>query len=94
MAASSLQRTKTALGAAYRRIARHEGAYVAIFATARRLAQLVYRMLRYGQDYVDAGEEAYDRQFEARRLAGLREAARAMGFSLTAQPATTPAKSG
>jgi hypothetical protein len=51
-------------------------------------------MLRYGQDYVDAGEEAYDRQFEARRLAGLREAARAMGFSLTAQPATTPAKSG
>jgi transposase len=94
MAASSLQRTKTALGAAYRRIARHKGAYVAIFATARRLAQLVYRMLRYGQDYVDAGEEVYDRQFEARRLAGLREAARAMGFSLTAQPATTPAKSG
>jgi hypothetical protein len=44
MAATSLQRTRTALGAAFRRIARHKGASVAIFATARRLAQLVYRV--------------------------------------------------
>jgi transposase len=87
MAASSLQRTKTALGAAYRRIARHKGANVAVFAIARRLAQLVYRMMRYGQDYIDVGEQAYDRQFEARRLAGLKEAARSMGYSLTAAPA-------
>jgi transposase len=89
MAASSLQRTKTALGAAYRRIARYKGANVAIFAIARRLAQLVYRMIRYGQDYVDTGEKAYDRQFEARRLAGLKEAARSLGYSLTTEP--TPA---
>ena len=58
MAASALQRTKTAIGAAYRRIARHKGADAAVFAIARHLAQLVYRMLRYGQDYVDAGEKA------------------------------------
>jgi transposase len=86
MAATSLQRTKSALGAAFRRIARHKGASVAIFATARRLAQLVYRMLRYGQDYVDIGEKAYDLQFQVRRLAGLKEAARGLGYTLTKNP--------
>jgi len=58
MAAVGLRNTKSALGAAYRRIARHRGADVAVFAMARRLAQLVYRMLRYGQDYIDIGEMA------------------------------------
>lgn len=86
MAASSVQRTRTALGAAFRRIARHKGASVAVFAIARRLAQLVYRMLRYGQDYVDVGEKAYDLQFQLRRLAGLKEAARALGYTLAKDP--------
>ena len=87
MAASSLQRTKTALGAAFRRIARHKGALVAVFATARKLAQLVYRLLRYGQDYVDVGEKAYDLQFQARRLAGLKDAAKSLGYTLSKESA-------
>jgi transposase len=90
MAASSLQRGKTALGAAYRRIARAKGALVAVFATARKLAQLVYRMLRYGQDYADIGEATYESLFLARRLAGLKEAARSLGFSLSKNPAQPP----
>ena len=57
MAAVSLKHSKTALGAAFRRKARHKGWTVAVFSMARRLAVLVYRMLRYGQDYVDMGEE-------------------------------------
>jgi len=87
MAATSLQRTKTALGAAFRRIARHKGGDVAVFAIARKLAQLVYRMLRYGQDYVDVGEKAYEFKFQVRRLAGLKEAARALGYALIKEPA-------
>jgi transposase len=87
-AAGSLGRGKTALGAAYRRIARHKGAKVAVFAIARKLAQLVYRMLRYGQDYVDIGESAYEQKFQARRVASLREAARSLGFSLAEAPAS------
>lgn len=82
MASVTLQRTKTALGAAYRRVARHKGAAVAVFATARKLAQLVYRMLRHGHDYIDAGEAAYEAQFQARRLVGLTEAARSLGYAL------------
>ena len=40
--------------------ARHKGMKTAVFATARKLAVLVYRMLRFGQDYVDEGEAAYE----------------------------------
>lgn len=91
MAASALRRSKTALGAAYRRIARHKGAAIAVFAMARKLAQLVFRMLRYGADYVDAGERAYELRFEKRRLAGITEAARSLGFALVpTQPTPSP----
>ena len=82
MAATSLQRSKTALGASFRRIARHKGGAVAVFATARQLARLIYRMLRYGHDYVDIGEKAYDHQFQTRRLAALTETARTLGYTL------------
>ena len=82
MAATALQRSKTALGASFRRLARHKGAAVAVFATARQLAKLIYRMLRFGQDYTDVGEQAYERRFQLRRLASLTEAARSLGFTL------------
>ena len=87
MAACALQRSKTALGASFRRVARHKGASVAVFDTARRLAKLIYRMLRFGADYVDIGEQEYDRQFATRRLASLKEAARSLGYALVQQPA-------
>lgn len=82
MAASTVGKSKTALGAAYRRIARHKGAGVAVFATARQLARLVYRMLRFGHEYVDIGEAACEEQYRVRRLASLKESARSLGFTL------------
>ena len=88
MAATSLQRSKTALGASFRRIARRKGGAVAVFATARQLARLIYRMLRYGHDYVDIGQQAYDHQFQTRRLAALTETARTLGYTLLPKVAT------
>ena len=82
MAALALSRSKTALGAEFRRVARHKGGAVAVFATARKLAQLVYRMLRYGQDYVDIGEAAYEARYAARRLQALKATATEFGFNL------------
>jgi transposase len=82
MAATSLQRSTSALGALYRRTARHKGAGVAVFATARQLARLIYRMLRYGHDYVDIGERAYYHKFQIRRLATLTETAKTLGYVL------------
>jgi len=88
MAAQSLQRSKTALGAFFRRKARHKGYTVAVFATARKLAVLVYRMLRYGQDYTDVGEAAYEAQSERRRIAALHETARSLGYAIVPLPSS------
>jgi len=90
MAAVALQRSHSALGAAFRRIARLKGYRVAVFATARKLAQLVYRMLRWGQDYVDIGDTAYELRFRDKRVTGMQRAAESLGYKLVpqAQPAT------
>ena len=52
----------------------------------QRLAQLVYRVLRYGMDYVDEGQAAYEARFRHNRLAGIEKAAKEMGYALVAQP--------
>ena len=83
IAAVSLSRSKTALGAYYRRIARRKDGKTAVFATARKLAQLVFRMLRYGQDYIDIGERAFEERFRQNHINGLRRAAQALGYTLT-----------
>jgi hypothetical protein len=46
MAATGVRKSATALGAYYRRISRSKGANVAVFATARKLGTLIYRLLR------------------------------------------------
>jgi transposase len=61
MAATSMRHSRSTLGAYYRQLARRPGDDVAVFATAPKLAQLIYRMLRWGQPYVDVGAEAYER---------------------------------
>ena len=91
MAATSLIRSKSALAAALRRKARHKGMQTAIFATARKLATLVYRMLHWGQDYVDEGEAAYEERHRRRTLTYLKTTAKDLGYQLvpnTAPPAT------
>jgi hypothetical protein len=88
MAALSLARSKTALGAYYRRTARRKDGKTAVFATARKLAQLVFRMLKYGQDYIDIGERAFEERFRQNHINGLRRAAEALGYTLTPDPST------
>ena len=86
MAALSVRHSQTALGAYYRSISRRIGADVAVFATARKLASLIYRLLRWGQPYVDEGAEAFERRYQDRRILGLASRARELGYALT--PAT------
>lgn len=89
MAALTLRNSRSALGGFYRRMAWRKGASVAIFATARKLAQLIYRLVRYGQAYVDTGTEAYDARFNQRRLKFYTKALKAMGYAV--QPITQSA---
>jgi hypothetical protein len=56
---------------------------VAVFATARKLATLIYRMLRWGTNYLDEGAEAYENRYREARLRRLTSVARELGYQLT-----------
>jgi transposase len=68
LAATTLGRTQTALGAFYRRLAYRVGKAKAITATARKLAILVYRTLNGELVYHDPGAAEYDARDRARVL--------------------------
>ncbi len=82
MAALSLKHSQSAMGAYFRHIARRKGGGTAVFATARKLAQYIYRMLRFGQDYVDEGAEAYEARYRLKRFQSLTSTAQTMGYKL------------
>jgi len=83
MAALSLRHSETALGAYYRHIAYRKGGDVAVFATARKLATLIYRLIRWGQPYVDEGAAAYEKRYQEARIKSLTAAAKNLGYQLT-----------
>jgi len=60
MAASTLRASNSYLGAQFRRLRSKLGAPVAIKAMAAKLARWVYRMLRYGMQFVDRGAGFYE----------------------------------
>jgi transposase len=86
LAASSLLRSPTALGAFGRRLRSRLGAAKAVTAVAHKLAVLVYRMLKHGEDYVKRGAEEYEAQYQSRRLVALRRSAAELGFNLVPVP--------
>ena len=82
MAASTLYRSKCALGAYYRRMKARLGAPKAITATAHKLARLIYSMLKHGQEYTDLGQDYYEQQYKSRAVKSLKSRARELGFEL------------
>ena len=84
LCAQSLTHSKSALGAKYRRLKARLGAPKAIVAMAHHLARLVYRMLRYGENYVEKGIEHYEHKFRIQRIKWLKKEARALNLQLVA----------
>ena len=86
MAAMAARRRETFIGAKHRgRLARMDTP-VAIKATARELACLVYLMVTEGQEYVEQGIDAYERQRLNRKFAHLDRQARKLGLQLVPAP--------
>jgi transposase len=81
-AVMSLTRSSTALGAYYRRLAYRLGPPKAITATARKLAVLVYRVLRGEITYQDPGAAAYLQLHRTRTINSLRRRAKEFGLGL------------
>ena len=82
-AAQSLLESKNhALGAFGRRIRARRGPGIAVKAVARKLAILYYRAMTQGMDYVEQGVEAYEKQYQERRLHMLHKQASSLGYAL------------
>lgn len=86
IAAVNIGRTQTALGAFYRRLAARTGKAKAVTATARKLAILFYKALRFGMTYADPGASYYEERYRQRVIHNLKRRAQHLGFTLVADP--------
>lgn len=82
LAAVTVGRTNTALGAFYRRLSARIGKAKAVTATARKIAVLFYNAVRYGMAYVDPGADQYEQQYRQRVVKNLHRRATEFGFTL------------
>ncbi|WP_395844227.1 IS110 family transposase [Cystobacter fuscus] len=89
IAAVSIGRTQTALGAFYRRLAARTGKAKAVTATARKLAVLFYNALRHGLAYEDPGVGYYEERYRQRAVRNLERRARQLGYTLVTPEAAT-----
>jgi transposase len=87
MAAQGLARTQSPLAQFYRRIKARLGGKGAITAAAHKLACLVYRMLKYGREYVRQSLAEYEQKLREQQERSLRRKAALLGFELVSQAA-------
>jgi transposase len=88
LAAITVGRTDTALGAFYRPLSARVGKAKAVTATARKIAVLFYNTLRHGMEYKDPGASQYEERYRRRILANLERRAKSLGYVLQATTAT------
>lgn len=87
MAAVAAGKTRSALGAFYRRLRTRLGTPQAITATADKLARIFYRLWRFGGAYDDPpGIDYYEQRYQEHIVKSLRQKAQAMGFDLLLRP--------
>ncbi len=84
LAATTLLRSQSYLGAQYRRLRGTLGAPKAITAMAHKLARLVYRMLKWGHEYVDKGLQYYEERHREQQVQLLKKRAAKLGLQLVA----------
>ena len=87
MAAKAASRSKTYIGAFYRRMKARLGAPKAMTATARKIAVIFYHMVKDRQPYRDLGEDYYVKQNQDRALKRLQRQAKQLGYALVEQHA-------
>jgi transposase len=80
LAATTLLRSQSYLGAQYRRLRARLGAPKAITAMAHKLARLVYRLLKWGHEYVDKGLQYYEERHREQQIRQLTKRAAKLGL--------------
>ncbi|HJZ70557.1 MAG TPA: IS110 family transposase [Vicinamibacterales bacterium] len=82
LAATTLLRSQSYLGGQYRRLRAKLGAPKAITAMAHKLARLVYRMLKWGHEYVDKGLQYYEDRHREQQVHLLKKRAARLGLKI------------
>jgi transposase len=82
LAASTLRESDSYLGAQFRRLRSRLGSPKAITAMAAKQARLVYRMLKFGQEYVDKGTIHYEEKYRQQKIKLISKQAAQHGFVL------------
>lgn len=86
LCAQTLIGSRSALGAFCRRLCTRLGTPKGITATAHKLALLIYRMLAFGRNYIDIGQDRYEEQFKQRSIKYLARKAKDFGLILVPIP--------
>ena len=90
MVGPAVGRTNTFLGCFHRRMRARLGPAGANTATARKLACMIYHLLKYKEDFIDVDALLFQERFYRRRVASLSRQAEELGFDLIQKPAPTP----
>lgn len=83
IAAQTLARSQSSLGAFYRRKRAHLGPEKAINAAAHKLARMIYLTLKHQRPYVDPGPDQYFERHRHTILKTMEKRARQLGYTLT-----------
>lgn len=82
LAAVTIGKSDTALGALYRRLSSSIGKQKAVTATARKIAVFFYNAIRHGMAYQDQGAAACDERHRQRVLSNFQRRAKTMCYAL------------
>lgn len=82
LAAGTLLQSDTYLGAQYRRLRTRLGAPKARKAMANKIARIIYRMLKFGEAYVDKGKEFYEEKYRSQQIRFLAKKASEFGLQV------------
>jgi transposase len=94
IAAQTLYRSQSALGAFLRRMKMRLGPPAAITAAAHKLARIIYSLLRNGGKYKDSGAAAYEARYRERVVRNMERKAKQLGYRLVKlTPEVVPATS-
>jgi transposase len=80
-AASTLYKSTTALGAYFRSVASRIDRIAAVKATARKIAQLIFRAVKFGKEFIDIGEKEYNARNRERVIKNMKRKAKALNIS-------------
>ena len=90
LAAQTLSRSRSALGAFYRRLRARLGPEKAINAAAHKIARMIYFTLKYNRPYIDPGPDHYTEKYRARIIHSIERRARQLGYTLVKSASALP----